>query len=147
MPDLGSLATGRLAADSGKGGVYQLLAWGSKAALSLERKMPTASTDLPGVHYMLREMALIAFLHKAKFFLVFEYSLPWLCWVTLALTDSSSSRHGTLAFMPSLVTLHRTTYHSSLSPPSCLWSSTLILQWCSEFFSVYSEMARASTKQ
>jgi len=76
MPDLGSLATGRLAADFGKGGVYQLLAWGSKAALSLERKMPTASTDLPGVRYMLREMALIAFLHKAKFFLVFEYSLP-----------------------------------------------------------------------
>ena len=66
MPYLRSLATGRIAAKSGRGGMYQLLAWGSKAASSLERKMPTASTDLPGICYMLREMALIAFLHKTK---------------------------------------------------------------------------------
>lgn len=66
--------TGRVASNSGRGDVYQLLACGS--ALSLERKTPTASTDLPGIHYMLHKMALITFLHKDKLFLIFKYSLP-----------------------------------------------------------------------
>lgn len=81
--------------------------WGSKAASSLERKTMTASTGLPGICYVPHEMALITSL-----FPIFKYSLTYLCWVILTLSNSSSSRHDTLIFMPSPVMLHHATYFS-----------------------------------
>lgn len=119
-PCLGLLATGRIAADCGRDGMDQLLAVGFKGSFIIKWKIMTASTGLPGICYVLREMALITFLYKAKLFLVFKYSLLYLCWVILTLSNSFSSGCDRLTFMPSPVTLHHATYLSELSPSTCM---------------------------
>lgn len=78
-PYLGLLATGRIAANSGRDGMDHLFVSGFKDSFIVRRKMMTASTGFLSIRYVLHEMALITLLYKAKLFLIFKYSLPYLC--------------------------------------------------------------------